>query len=113
MMLGTAAGGAVHLSEAPGALIVAEGIETALSLASGLLPEAGAIWAALSTSGMSGLKLPVRPHEIVIATDGDDAGRRAGNDLAERAHYEGWKVSLLPAPYGRDWNDILLAQELS
>lgn len=113
MMLGAAAGGAVRLSQAQGPLIVAEGIETALSLASGLFPEAGAIWAALSTSGMSGLTLPIRPKEIVIATDGDDAGQRAGNDLAERAHSEGWKVSLLPAPNGRDWNDILLARELS
>ncbi len=29
------------------------------------------------------------------------------NKLAERADALGWAVSLLPAPQGRDWNDIL------
>ena len=35
------------------------------------------------------------------------AGRAAAHALAERAHATGWAVSLLPAPEGRDWNDIL------
>lgn len=110
MMLGRTTGGAVHLTNAPGPLIVAEGIETALSLASGICLPLGSVWAALSTSGMAGLRLPERPNEIIIATDGDNAGRRAGNTLAERAHALGWRVSLLPAPDHLDWNDILLAQ---
>ncbi len=29
------------------------------------------------------------------------------NQLATRAHALGWQVSLLPAPDGRDWNDVL------
>jgi hypothetical protein len=37
MMLGAVAGGAVRLTDGPGGLVVAEGIETALSLACGLL----------------------------------------------------------------------------
>jgi len=36
-MLGAVAGGAVRLTDGPGPLVVAEGIETALSLACGLL----------------------------------------------------------------------------
>jgi hypothetical protein len=106
-MLGAVAGGAVRLTEAVGPLVVAEGIETALSLASGLLRHPATVWAALSTSGLRGLHLPAVPHRLTIATDGDEPGRAAGHDLATRAKALGWRVSLLPAPDGRDWNDIL------
>lgn len=106
-MLGGVAGGAVRLTEGPGRLVVAEGIETALSLASGLLRGPATIWAALSTSGMAGLRLPDLPGRLTIAPDGDAAGREAAHALAERAHALGWIVSLLPAPDGRDWNDVL------
>jgi len=107
-MLGAVSGGAVRLSDAPGPLVVAEGIETALSLASGLLRTPGTVWAALSTSGVRSLRLPSEPDRLVIAADGDPAGRAAAHDLAERAHALRWAVSLLPAPDGRDWNDILM-----
>lgn len=106
-MLGSVKGGAVRLTEAQGPLVVAEGIETALSLACGLMRGPATIWAALSTSGIRGVSLPANPHRLTIATDGDAPGRDAGNALAERATALGWTVSLLPAPDGRDWNDIL------
>jgi hypothetical protein len=107
MMLGCTRGGAVRLAQAQGSLVVCEGIETGLSLASGLLRAPVTVWAALSTSGIRGLCLPSSGGRITIATDGDDAGRDAGRELADRAHNRGWKVSILPAPQGRDWNDIL------
>lgn len=107
-MLGMTAGGAVRVTEAQGPLVVAEGIETALSLASGLLARPATIWAALSTSGMAGLRLPDRPHRLTIASDGDKAGHEAAHKLATRAAALGWTVSMLPAPEGRDWNDILM-----
>lgn len=107
MMLGYTRGGAVRLTQAQGPLVIAEGVETAMSLASGLLRAPATIWAALSTSGMRGLRLPSSRGRITIATDGDDAGQDAGRELACRAHGLGWKVSILPAPQGRDWNDIL------
>ena len=106
-MLGAVAGGAVRLTEGLGPLVVAEGIETAFSLASGLLRTPATVWAALSTSGIRGLKLPTQLARLTIAPDGDAPGREAANALAERAHALGWQVSLLPAPDGRDWNDIL------
>lgn len=106
-MLGAVAGGAVRLGEAAGPLVVAEGIETALSLASGLLRAPATIWAALSASGMARLRLPEPPGRLTIANDGDEAGRAAAHALAERATALGWAVSLLPAPDGRDWNDVL------
>lgn len=109
-MLGAVAGGAVRLSGAQGPLVVAEGIETALSLCSGLYSAPATIWAALSTSGMRTLHLPRTPARLVIATDGEKAGREAGHALADRAHALGWQVSFLPAPEGADWNDVLLGK---
>ena len=109
MMQGPCAGGAVALSEAQGPLVVCEGIETGLSLLSGLLASPATVWAALSTSGMKSLALPSAPGELIVATDCDDAGAgwQAGNALAERAAARGWAVSMLPAPEGQDWNDAL------
>lgn len=112
-MLGPVAGGAVRLTEGRGGLTVAEGIETSLSLACGLLRAPGAIWAALSASGMRGLTLPPRPDKLTIAPDGDTAGSTAARALAERAHALGWQVSLLPAPDGLDWNDILTGEAVA
>lgn len=106
-MLGATQGGAVRLAEGAGPLVVAEGMETALSLACGLLRAPATIWAALSAPGITALRLPDLPGRLTVATDGDPAGKAAGNQLAQRAAALGWTVSLLPAPSGRDWNDIL------
>jgi hypothetical protein len=106
-MLGPCAGGAVRMSGGEGPLVVCEGIETGLSLLCGLLRTAATVWAALSTSGMRSLHLPPKPGRLTIAADGDQPGRDAAYALASRAEALGWRVSLLPAPNGRDWNDIL------
>ena len=106
-MLGAVTGGAVRLSEGPGPLVVAEGLETAFSLASGLLRAPVTTWAALSASGMAGLRLPRDPGRLTIAPDGDAPGRKAAHDLAERAHALGWQVSMLDPGDGLDWNDHL------
>jgi hypothetical protein len=107
-MLGACRGGAVRLRAGTGPLLVCEGIETGLSLASGLLDGGEEVWAALSTSGMAGLRLPAKPAELTIASDGDAPGRKAAQALAHRAHALGWAASLLAAPEGIDWNDVLL-----
>jgi hypothetical protein len=107
-MLGPVAGGAVRLSEAEGPLVACEGIETGLSLMSGLLRAPATVWAALSTSGLHALSLPAIPGKLTIASDGDDPGRAAAHALATRATALGWRVSMLPAPEGRDWNDVLV-----
>jgi hypothetical protein len=106
-MLGATTGAAVRLSEGDGPLVVSEGIETALSLSSGLLNAPATVWAGLSTSGIRGLHLPHQARRLTIAPDGDQAGREAASALAERASALGWQVSLLPAPEGLDWNDVL------
>lgn len=106
-MLGQVKGGAVQLARAPGPLVVAEGIETALSLACGLLDGPSSIWAALSTSGMIGLHLPDTPSRLIIAPDGDKAGHVAALTLADRAARDGWQVSIMTPPRGFDFNDLL------
>ena len=109
MMLGTCKGGAVRLRDGCCSLTVAEGIETALSVGMGLEPGA-ALWAALSTSGMAGLCLPVPAAfggNLLIATDGDKPGRAAGFALADRAVSQGWHVDIVSAPDGMDFNDLV------
>lgn len=106
-MLGATAGGAVRLADGLSRVVVAEGIESGLSLLCGLLDGPATIWAALSTSGLRGLRLPPQPGRLTIACDGDGPGRDAGHALAERAHGLGWQVSILDPGTGRDFNDIL------
>ena len=107
MMLGPCSGGAVRLSSDGGPLVVCEGIETGLSLMSGLLSGPASVWACLSTNGLSGVVLPTGASHLMIAMDGDEAGRAAGNKLAQRASALGWQVSMLQAPDQSDWNDVL------
>ena len=108
-MLGAVGGGAVRLVEGQGGLAVAEGIETALSLARGLLKAPVSVWAALSAGGLARLKLPASGGLLIVATDGDVAGRSSGQTLADRASRLGWEVSILPAADGADWNDFVQA----
>ena len=113
MMLGACAGGAVRLLGGGRRLVVAEGLETALSLASGLLPGPMGLWAALSAPGMAALRLPpplVAGLELVVACDGDHAGREAAHALAERATAAGWRVLRADPGCGLDFNDVLLGR---
>jgi hypothetical protein len=110
-MLGAVAGGAVRLSEGSTSLVVAEGIETALSLLCGLLPEPATILAALSTSGLRSLRLPTQPGRLTVACDGDGAGRDAAIRLAERAHALGWQVTTIDPGDGADFNDVLMSRK--
>ncbi len=109
MMLGKCAGGAVRLAPAGPKLMIAEGIETSLSVqeATGL-----PTWAALSASGIAGLVLPALPlaAEVVIAADNDV--NRAGMDAAEKAAAlwvsQGRKVWIAQPPTpGTDFNDMV------
>ena len=107
-MLGPIRGGAVHLSDGTGPLVVSEGIETALSILDLNAMHSPRVWAALSASGVAGLELPSRPGKLIVAPDGDKAGRIAAEKLAERAHSLAWQVSALNPPDGKDWNDVAM-----
>jgi phage/plasmid primase-like uncharacterized protein len=107
LVLGSTRGGAVRLAEpAGGELIVAEGIETALSV----MEATGCpVWSALSTSGLKTLELPTGVTSVTIAADGDDPGADAAASAEQRWRAEGRRVRIRSAPPGLDFNDIAQA----
>ncbi len=110
MMLGRIAGGAVRLASAGPRLAVAEGIETALSIAQACLELP--VWAALSTSGMRSLILPSDVSEVTLCADGDAAGQEAAKAAAKRFVAEGRRVQIAQPPAGAsDFNDVLQTAE--
>lgn len=106
-MLGPVRGGAVRLGRVDHRLIIAEGIETGLSL---LQATDRPVWAALSTSGMRALVLPELPFAgvITIAADADEAGIKAAEACRKKWLAEGRTVHIaVPGTAGADFNDIL------
>jgi DNA primase len=114
MMLGKCAGGAVRLALANDTVAVAEGIEDALSV----MQETGLpAWAALSTSGLKTLELPVSIINVTICADADEPGEKAAQEAAQRWLAEGRTVRIARPPGGhKDFNAALMAgttQEIS
>ena len=108
MMLGPCSGGAVRLAPGHAELVLAEGIETALSI---LQTTGKPTWAALSTSGLKAVLLPPDIKTVTIAADGDDAGRTAAEEAARRLYLEGRTVKIATPPTGYDFNDLLMLPE--
>ncbi len=104
--LGSPKSGAVRLSDGPGPLIVAEGLETTLSVLEMNNAESPRVWCGLSAPGLAALELPELPSDLIIAVDGDPPGHDAAEKLANRAYALGWRVSFVEAPEGKDWNDV-------
>jgi putative DNA primase/helicase len=109
---GPVGGGAVRLGTIcpDDWLVIAEGIETTLSVmqATGLPG-----WAALSASGIKKLVLPQEVRSVLIAADNDanGAGAAAAHDTARRWRSEGRRVGIpMPPDVGTDFNDLLLGR---
>jgi hypothetical protein len=107
MMLGQVKSAAVMLTSTNSKLVIAEGIETALSvyMATGI-----STWACLSTSGLINIEVPPIniTQEIIIAADADIAGINAANTLAARLVESGYLVKIAtPTETGTDFNDLL------
>jgi putative DNA primase/helicase len=107
MMLGPCRGGAVRLGPIGDRLMVAEGIETALSV---MQATGHAAWAALSTSGLRALDLPRDVREVIVLADGDEPGEAAASDCAWRWKREGRRVRIARPPKGMDFNDLLMVR---
>jgi phage/plasmid primase-like uncharacterized protein len=105
MMLGTTSGGAVRFAKPSARIAVAEGIETALSIAQAR-PDLS-VWAALSTSGLRALELPSIVREVIICADNDEPGRAAAEDAAKRFYREGRLVRVAKPGATNDFNDLL------
>lgn len=109
-MLGRVGGGAVRLGAASERLLVGEGIETCLAaIQATTLPA----WAALSTSGLAALKLPIIVQHVVILADHDcsGAGEQAARSAARRWNAEGRRVQIaMPPTPDSDFNDVLIGR---
>jgi hypothetical protein len=112
-MFGPVGGGAVRLGipRAGEWLAVAEGIETALSVAVACAMPA---WAALSAGGIRALVLPREATHVVICADHDvsGTGQRAALDAAQRWLAEGRHVRIaMPPEPDTDMADVLLGHD--
>ena len=107
LMLGAVTGGAIRLTQWQGPLLTGEGIESTLSAYILLDDPTVTAWAALSANGVRGLRLPRTPGEMIVAVDGETAGREAGRALAQRATAAGWRVRIADPGNGLDFNDLL------
>jgi hypothetical protein len=109
MALGPIGGGAVRLAEATSTLVLAEGIEDALSVmqATGL-----PAWAALGTAGLRVIALPEQIRDVIVAADNDEPGIKAANECARRLAAEGRSVRIA-MPRGKDFNADLRLEKMS
>lgn len=105
-VIGAMRGGAVQLTTPGPALVVAEGVETALSAAAVFGVPA---WAALSASNLAAFTPPVVVERLIIAADRDDTGLDAAETLATRLA-DRLKVSIRPPDNVEDWNAAAMAQ---
>ena len=105
MMLGPCSGGAVQLADAGDVLMVGEGIETCLAA---MQATGNPVWAALSTSGLRTLDLPVDVRDVIVLADGDDPGEAAARDCAWRWKRDGRRVRIARPAQGMDFNDLLI-----
>lgn len=85
---------------------IAEGIETALSLAHAFTP----VWSAIDAGNLAALPVLAGVEHLVIAADRDAAGLAAAEACAARWHRAGRRVRLvLPDADGADLNDEVRA----
>ncbi len=110
--LGPVAGGVVmlHRPATATALLLAEGIETAL--AASALMDAPA-WAAVAAGNLAALPLSALPAtpDVLIAADADPPGQEAAWTASRRWRAEGRRVRVAtPDKAGHDFADILAAR---
>lgn len=107
MMLGPVRGGAVRLGRPARSVAITEGIETALSVVSAM--PGRSVWAALSTSGLRTVELPVMPLASIVSiyADCDTPGIEAARDAAQHFARQGRSVRIAMPPGPGDFNDCL------
>lgn len=88
-------------------LILAEGVETALSVWQATGQET---WACLGISNIGSAPVP-KDAEIIVARDGDPAGSKADSQIKraiEKLRKRGFSIKVATPSEGKDFNDILL-----
>ena len=109
MMLGQCTGGAVRLADATTSIGIAEGIETALSVAQMYSPMP--VWAALTVNNLGHMHLPPNLHELFLCLDGDPSDSQAASAAAQAIwglQRRGQNIRIMRPPEGMDFNDQLL-----
>jgi len=109
MTLGPIGKNAIRLSPIAPKLIIAEGIETTLSVMQ--VMGIGA-WTPSSAGGLRAIELPPEVRHVIIAADGDKPGKDAACAARQRLVAEGRVVEIVHAPPGKDFNDVLMAEAL-
>ena len=96
-------------------LIIAEGIETALSVRAYLYRKHGAkfpVWAACNANALESIAVPEHIKHVIIAADNDESytGQKVAYTLANRlVIHDRRAVQVQVAPQrGEDWNDELM-----
>lgn len=101
-------GCAVRLMPArPGALGVAEGVETALSAAA---IHGMPTWAALNTSLLTRFEPPSQTARLVVYADNDEPGIQAATRLVDRLKGRVETEIVVPPPGLKDWNDTIVGK---
>jgi len=105
---GSCSGVAIRLAAASDALVLCEGIETALALS--LMLDTPA-WAAISAHGLETVVIPNSVKTIHIGADNDTSGtgQRAARRLANRLWDDGYRDIVIHTPDGAgdDWADVV------
>ena len=108
-MLGPVSGGAVRFAAPGSRLLLAEGIETALSVAQAMPRRR--IWAAGSLGNMAVQLLPVVVRRVTLLMDADmkdpDVAVRTAQKAAETYGVHGVRVECVWPELGMDFNDVL------
>ncbi len=110
MTLGTIGGCCIRFAVPAPTLLLAEGIETALSA---LQATGAAVWAAISLGNLEHVALPQSVRRVVILADQDEKDLAAADAVRARAADRLWRqgraVSIAKPPMGMDFNDVLQA----
>jgi putative DNA primase/helicase len=105
MVLGPKQGGVIRLWPDEGVttgLAVAEGIETALTIAHEYRP----VWSLIDAGNMAAFPVLAGIETLVIGADNDEAGLRGARACADRWAAAGVDVRVVvPEMAGADWND--------
>ena len=93
-------------------IIVTEGVEDALSIMH--VVNNVAVWATGGEHNLSCFTIPKQTNAILIAADPNQAGLKAAQHLAHRAHAMGLKVRITnPLTHQGDWNDLLVTGHIN
>jgi DNA primase len=109
LSLGRVKGGAIRLAPALDQVILAEGMEDALTLQRGIgLPA----WAAAGAGLLPSIVLPRNIRSVAIGADADPAGETSAQEACRRFVEDGRSVRILrPSPPHKDFNAELCAEQ--